>query len=85
MNPDRAQVAALGRDVLPPDILASAMTDRVHHDIGRGRPVQVSRAPIQHTPPAPDWWHGPFTSADAELVSRPTDVPTPTIPPRKQP
>ena len=40
---------------------------------------------VQNTAVAPDWWHGPYTSADAELVTRPTDVPTPTIPPRKQP
>lgn len=38
--------------MLPPDILASAMTDRVHRDVGRSRPLvpeRVRRRPADLT------------------------------------
>ena len=33
---------------LPPDVLASAMTDRVHRDVGRGRPLVPERVLRRH-------------------------------------
>lgn len=35
--------------MLPPDVLASAMTDRIHRDVGRCRPLRVLRRPADLT------------------------------------